>query len=256
MADHFLVGSTSQGLRVPKKRMPMKESSHGRTKRAFVAAVLAFAFVPGMFIVRGDDKRDDEETLRSAATLLRAMMNGGAVPQEVLAKADCVLVLPGVKKFGIGIGGSGGRGPMSCRRGVNFRGPWSAPAMYGMGGVSIGLQIGGASSDFVVLVMSRKAVDTLMNGKTKLGRDATAAAGPSGATAATTSSDVLTYGRAKGLFAGVSMGTATLSPDNDANERLYNGAISAREILLSNNVATPLAGQAFVSTLGSAAGMR
>jgi SH3 domain-containing YSC84-like protein 1 len=156
--------------------------------------------VPAIY-ARGGDKHRDEETLRNAATVLRAMLDSGAVPQDLLAKAHCVLVLPAVKKFGMGIGGTGGRGPMSCRQTPNFSGPWSAPAIR-------------------------------------------------------TPSDVSTPGRARGLFAGVSMGSATLSPDHVANERLYGKAITAQEIILSDNVQTPLAGQAFIATLDNALAKR
>jgi lipid-binding SYLF domain-containing protein len=232
-------------------RLTPRNSLAVTTARAFLSAALLL-IVLGASSAHGDDKQSDEETLRNAATVLRAMLDGGSVPEDLLAKAACVLVLPGVKKFGFGIGGSGGRGPMSCRLGENFRGSWSAPAIYGIGGVSLGFQVGGSSSDFVVLVMHRSAVDALIKGKTKLGRDATAAAGPTGATTVSTSSDLFTYGRAKGLFAGVSMGSATLSPDDDANQRLYGKAVTTREILVSNTVQMPLAGRPLVSTLRTA----
>jgi SH3 domain-containing YSC84-like protein 1 len=217
-----------------------------RTLPAFLTAILILSIQPTW----GGDKGKDEETLKNAATVLQAMLNANDVPSSLLTKADCVIVLPEVKKFGIGIGGSGGRGPMSCRTGKDFGGKWSAPAMYTVGGVSVGLQLGGSSTDYVLLVMDQKGVDALLNGKTKLGSDATAAAGPNGATASsTTDSDILTYGRAKGLFAGVSMGGAELEPDSDANQRLYGKSISAREIVIGNTVQTPAAGKSFISSL-------
>ena len=199
------------------------------------------------------DKEKDDETLKNAATVLQEMLNDKNIPLDLLAKADCVIVLPSVKKFGFGVGGSGGRGPMSCRAGKDFSGKWSAPAMYTVGGVSAGLQVGGSSTDFVLLVMADKGVEAVLKGKTKLGRDATAAAGPSGATTggAVGGSDMLTYGRAKGLFAGMSMGGATLEQDNDANERLYGKKISAREIVRGNAVQTTEGGQPLVSLLNS-----
>jgi len=125
-----------------------------------------------------------------------------------LSKAYCVLILPGVKKVGFGIGGSGGRGPMLCRTVDNFDGKWSARAMFSIGGASIGLQIGGTSSDFVLLLMDRKVVNQVLSGKTKMGADRTAAAGPGATAAGATDADILTYGRAKGLFAGASLGGA------------------------------------------------
>jgi lipid-binding SYLF domain-containing protein len=198
----------------------------------------------------GGDKEKDDQTLKNAATVLQAMLNDNNVPSSLLAKADCVMVLPDVKKFGFGIGGSGGRGPMSCRMGKDFRGKWSAPAMYNVGGVSVGLQVGGSSSDYVLLIMDQKGVDALLNGKTKLGTNATAAAGPSGATATDASgNDILTYGRASGLFAGVSLGGASLEPDTDANMRLYGKNVSARDIVIENGVAATVAGRDFISAL-------
>ncbi len=219
--------------------------------RQFLAMICVMLFALSAWAA---DKTKDEETIRNAATVLQSMIDGKNVPSDVLARADCVVVLPGVKKFGVGVGGSGGRGPMVCRTGKNFTGPWSAPAMYSMGGASVGLQLGGSSSDFVLLVMSQKAVDALLNGKTKLGRDATAAAGPAGATTAGAvgGSDILTYGRSSGLFAGVSMGGATLEPDKDANERLYDKSIGAKDILFNGVANTTAAGKALDSVLNAA----
>ena len=198
------------------------------------------------------DKEKDEDTLRQANIVLQDMLNGNSISPAVLAKADCVVILPGVKKFGLGVGGSGGRGPMLCRTGASFSGKWSAPAMYSMGGASLGLQVGGSSSDFVLLLMDQKVVNQFLNGKTKMGADATAAAGP-GATAAgpVDNADILTYGRAKGLFAGVSLGSATLEPDSDANLRLYGKQLSASDIVRSNNVKAPAGGESLVSLLNS-----
>ncbi len=186
------------------------------------------------------DREKDQQTVKNATTVLQDMLDSNAVPAELLAKAQCVIVLPNVKKFGFGVGGSGGRGPISCRTGKKFDGGWSAPAMLKVGGVSAGLQVGGSSSDFVLLVMSEKGVNSILDQKTKLGSDATAAAGPSGATSGSpVGADVLTYGRAKGLFAGVSLGGASLEADNDANQRTYGKALSARDIVLGNAVQTP-----------------
>jgi len=183
------------------------------------------------------------------------MLNSKAVPTDLLEKAECVIVLPNVKKFGFGIGGSGGRGPISCRTGKNFEGKWSAPAMLTVGGVSAGLQVGGSSSDFVLLVMTDKGVNTILDQKTKLGSDATAAAGPSGATSGSpVGSDVLTYGRAKGLFAGVSLGGASLEADNDANKRTYGKPLSVRDIVLGNAVQTPAGQRELITLLDNKAG--
>lgn len=225
-------------------------------KRTWVQIVLALIFlalgVPGW----ADDKAKDEETLKNASKVLDEMLGGNAVPAEVLARANCVIVLPSVKKFGFGVGGSGGRGPMSCRGGKEFNGKWSAPAMYSLGGASVGLQVGGSATDYVLLIMSQKAVDAMLAGKIKLGNEATAAAGPSGATATSTIGgvDILTYAKASGLFAGASLGSATLEPDKDANKRLYAKDVAAKEILVENAVKPTPGGEQFVSLLDTKAG--
>jgi SH3 domain-containing YSC84-like protein 1 len=226
-------------------------------KRALPGFLTCIVMVLLILPAWGANEEKDEETFQKAAAVLQEMLNGNNVPPNLLAKADCVMVLPNVKKFGVGIGGSGGRGPMTCHTGEHFNGKWSAPAMFTVSGVSAGLQVGGSSSDFVLLIMSEKGLNAILKGKTKLGSDATAAAGPSGATAGSVGeADVLTYGKAKGLFAGVSLGSATLEPDHDANKRLYGRAISTREIVRGHEVSTPPGGQALVSLLDSQAARR
>ena len=199
-------------------------------------------------------KTDDEESIRNATNVLRAMLESKDVPSSVLAKADCVIILPSVKKFAVGVGGSAGRGPMSCRRGDNFSGKWSPPAMYTIAGASAGLQIGGSSTDYVLLLMAPKAVDAVVKGKSKIGSDVTAAAGPSGSTASTGSADVLTYARAKGLFAGVSLDGSTLDPDSEANQRLYDKPTSIHAIVRDNGVTPTSAGQSLMSLLNNKLG--
>jgi lipid-binding SYLF domain-containing protein len=197
------------------------------------------------------DKEKDEDTLKQAAIVLGDMLNDKNISLDALAKAECVMVLPGVKKFGIGVGGSGGRGPMLCRTGQNFDGKWSAPAMFTVGGASVGLQVGGTSSDFVLLLMDPKVVNQVSNGKTKMGADATAAAGPGATAAGAVDADILTYGRSKGLFAGASLGSATIEPDNDANYRLYGKRLTATDIVRSTTVKPTPAGEPLVSLLNS-----
>ncbi|HEY2547796.1 MAG TPA: lipid-binding SYLF domain-containing protein [Candidatus Acidoferrum sp.] len=214
---------------------------------------LPFIFMALIVPAWGDDKSKDEETLKNATKVLSDMLSSDKVPADVLARANCVIVLPSVKKFGFGIGGSGGRGPMTCRGGKNFSGKWSAPAMYTIGGASVGLQVGGSSTDYVLFIMSQRGLEAMLKGKTKLGNEATAAAGPSGATNAGTvgGTDVLTYARASGLFAGTSLGGATLQADNDANQRLYDKAVNADEIVLQNAVKPTVGGQSLVSLLNT-----
>jgi lipid-binding SYLF domain-containing protein len=195
------------------------------------------------------DKEKDEDTLKQANIVLNDMLNDKNISPDALAKAECVMILPGVKKFGVGIGGSGGRGPMLCRTGQKFDGPWSAPAMFTVGGASVGIQLGGSSSDFVLLLMDPKVVNQLLNGKTKMGADATAAAGPGATAAGATDADILTYGRSKGLFAGASLGSATIEPDNDANFRVYGKRLTAGDIVRSTTVKATPAGDPLVSLL-------
>lgn len=198
------------------------------------------------------DKSSDDQTLRNAATVLQAMLGSKDVPASVVAKADCIIILPSVKKFAVGLGGTGGRGPMSCREGKNFSGRWSAPAMYTIGGASAGFQIGGTASDIVVLIMAPSAVDKVLDSKVKVGTDATAAAGPGATTTGNMgSADMLTYARTKGLFAGVSLNGASIDPDGDANGRIYGQTVSARQIVTGGTVKPTPAGAELVSLLNS-----
>jgi lipid-binding SYLF domain-containing protein len=200
----------------------------------------------------GADKGKDEETIQNASAVLQALLDGKVVPANLMVTANCILVLRGVKKFAVGVGGSGGRGPMTCRKGKNFSGDeWSAPAIYTIGGASAGLQLGGSSTDVVLLIMAPSAVNKVLDGKIKVGTDLTAAAGPSGTTSTGSvgGADILTYGGAKGLFAGISLNGASLEPDSSADQRLYGKAISAREIVLDNAVKATPAGQSLVSLI-------
>lgn len=227
--------------------MPM---SHGKTvvRLLLVSSLAITANLP----MWGADKSKDEETIRNAATVLQAMVSSKDVPHSVLEKADCIIVLPSVKKFAVGIGGTGGRGPMSCRTGSDFKGKWSAPAMMSIGGASAGFQIGGTATDFVLVILTQGAVAKVLNGKTKVGSDVTAAAGP-GASAgnAVGGADILTYSRTSGLFAGVSLNGASLSPDGDANKRLYDQSVSASDIVRHGTVTATPAGESFASLLNS-----
>ena len=196
----------------------MSTSTYGRIRELLVKLGLPLFVVALMAAMMslpasGGDEEKDLDTLKNATDVFQEMVNRGDIPARVLAQADCILVLPGVKKVGIGVGGSGGRGPLSCRLGDKFDGKWSAPAMYSIGGASVGLQLGATSSDFVIVVATEKGVNAVLNVKTKLGRDAAAAAGPSDAKAgAVSGNEILTYARSKGLFAGVSLETPRSIP--------------------------------------------
>jgi len=198
------------------------------------------------------------ERLENAATVLDEILNiPDNIPQELLDKAECVVVIPSVKKFAIGFGGSYGRGAMVCRSGDKFAGPWGAPTMMALEGGSFGLQLGGQATDFVLLVMNPKGADSLLSSKVKLGAGMSAAAGPKGrsadaATDAWMRAEILSYSRAKGLFAGVSLEGSTLRPDNDANKDLYGRKMAAKDIVRHGGVSTPRAAAALVSRLQKA----
>ncbi|HEX4542707.1 MAG TPA: lipid-binding SYLF domain-containing protein [Candidatus Acidoferrum sp.] len=232
--------------------MPPTDSDKTSKRITRRALLCFFTFIVMLILpVFAADKQKDEDTLRRANLLLQDMLNSKDISPTLLSKASCVLLLPGVKKFGFGVGGSGGRGPLLCRTGQNFNGKWSAPAMYSVGGMSAGLQVGGSSSDFVLLLMTEKVVNQILNGKTKMGTDATAAAGPGATAASASDADILTYGRAKGLFAGVSLGGSTVEPDNDANSRLYGKTLTATDIVRGTDVKPSAEGQSLVTMLNS-----
>jgi lipid-binding SYLF domain-containing protein len=197
------------------------------------------------------DKTKDEETIKNATAVLQAMLSSKAVPDSLLVTADCIIVLPSVKKFAVGVGASGGRGPMTCRD-KNFTGSkWSAPAMFTIGGASAGVQLGGSSTDFVLLIMAPTAVNKVLSGKVKVGSDLTAAAGPGATTSTPVGADILTYGRAKGLFAGISLDGASLEPDASADQRLYDKTVSATQVVIDNAVQPTPAGQSLITVLDS-----
>lgn len=200
-------------------------------------------------------KDKEQERLENSGEVLKEILNiPEGIPRDLLAKAECVIVLPSVKKFAIGIGGSAGKGAMVCRTGERFTGSWGAPAMFRLEGINIGFQLGGQATDFVLLVMNPKGVNSLLSSKVKLGGDMSAAAGPKGrtATAATDvqmTAELLAYSRSKGLFAGISLEGSTLRQDNGANKDVYGREITAREIVREGKVGVPAAGQQLVSLL-------
>jgi lipid-binding SYLF domain-containing protein len=214
---------------------------------ALIGLSLSWLLLPAL----AADKQKDEDTLRNANLVLQSMVNGNDISPAVLAKANCVLIVPGYKKVGFGVGGGGGRGPLLCRGGENFDGEWSAPAMFSLGGASIGLQVGSTSSDFVLLLMNAKVVNQILNGKTKMGTDATAAAGPGATAASASDADILTYAKSKGVFAGVSLGGATVEPDDDANRRLYDKTVTATDIVRGTDIKPAGEGLALVNVLNS-----
>ncbi len=198
------------------------------------------------------------ERLEESATVVKEILDiPDGIPQELLDKAECVVVLPSVKKLALGIGGSYGKGVLVCRGGEDLQGAWGPPALYRLEGGNIGLQLGGQATDFFFLVMNPKGVESLLKSKVKLGADASAAAGPKGRTAgaatdATMRAEILTYSRSRGLFAGLSLEGSTLRPDGGANENLYGRKLSASDIVRKRKVEIPEAARALVATLDRA----
>jgi lipid-binding SYLF domain-containing protein len=201
------------------------------------------------------DQNKDDDRLRNCGTVLNEILGvPDNIPQDLLDKADCVVVFPSVLKAAFIVGGSYGRGAMSCRKGDDFRGPWGAPTMMALEGGSFGFQLGGQATDFVLLVMNESGARGILASKVKLGGDASVAAGPVGRDAsadtdATLRSEILSYSRARGLFAGVSLEGSTIRPHNGDNRRVYGKKIPARDIVLSGTVAVPPAAEQLVSTL-------
>src|ERR1700685_3738752 len=199
----------------------------------------------------------EQDRVENAGKVIKEIMDiPDDVPQSVIDKADCVVVLPSVLKFAIGIGGSYGRGVMTCRGGKDFKGAWGAPTMMALEGGSFGLQLGGQATDFVLLLMSQTSAKNILSSKVKLGGDASAAAGPVGRNASaetdvTMRAEILSYSRARGLFAGVSLEGSTIRPDNDANERIYGSKIPAKELVLTRDVLVPAAAQDMISILNT-----
>jgi len=227
-----------------------------RTPHMFVAALLAglLSFVAPVRL-SADDNGKETDRVENAGKVAKEIMNvPDDIPQSLIDKADCVIVLPSVLKAAFIVGASYGRGVMTCRGGDNFRGPWGAPSMMALEGGSFGLQIGGQATDFVLLIMNERGASAILSSKVKLGADASAAAGPVGRTAAaatdvTLRAEVLTYSRSRGLFAGVSLEGSTLRPDNDANERLYGKKVDAKDVVLHKAVPAPPSARLLLSTL-------
>jgi SH3 domain-containing YSC84-like protein 1 len=225
-----------------------------------IFSLLMFSLVglPTLFVpapLQADDKPHDEDRIQNAGQVFKEILDiPDDIPQSLLDKADCVIVIPSVLKAAFVVGGSYGRGVMTCRSGDDFQGPWGAPSMMALEGLSVGFQIGGQATDFVLLVMNKEGASSILSSKVKLGGDASAAAGPVGrdaeaATDVSLRAEVLTYSRARGLFAGISLEGSTLRPDNDANERIYGKKLPAKDIALHGAVPVPPSATLLTATL-------
>lgn len=203
--------------------------------------------------VSGQDKEQDR--VDNAGKVMTEILNiPDGLPLAVLGRADCVVILPSVLKFAIGVGGSYGRGVMTCRTGKEFTEGWGAPTMMALEGGSVGLQLGGQATDFVLLLMSPRSARSVLSSKVKIGGDASAAAGPVGRstsaeTDVTLRAEILSYSRARGLFAGISLAGSTLRADNRANKNLYGKDMSAQDIVLNNAIPPPPSAKQLLAVL-------
>jgi len=221
--------------------------------KRMISSLMALALVALPLLAAGDKK--ETERLENCGMIVKEVMDiPDNIPEDLIDKAECIIVFPSVLKAAFVIGGSYGRGAMTCRSGEHFTGPWSAPTMMALEGGSVGLQLGGQATDFVLLVMNPRGARSILSSKVKLGADASAAAGPKGRTAnastdATLRAEVLSYSRARGLFAGLSLEGSTVRPDNDANERIYGKKVEAESIVFKGAVAVPPAAQKMIAYL-------
>src|ERR1700720_4234411 len=221
-----------------------------------VLASITIALLMLAFSTPAADKEEkDEDRVKDAGRVLTEILNvPDDIPQDLLDKAACVVVFPSVLKAAFIVGASYGRGVMTCRTGPDFNGHWGAPSMMALEGGSVGFQIGGEATDFVLLVMNERGANGILSSKVKLGGDASVAAGPVGRSASAETdvsmrAEILSYSRARGLFAGVSLEGSTIRPDKDANERIYGEKISAKDIVIVHETRVPGAAEGFISTL-------
>ncbi|HEV2386701.1 MAG TPA: lipid-binding SYLF domain-containing protein [Candidatus Acidoferrales bacterium] len=219
-------------------------------RQAWILLLAAFLAAPAV----ADSNNAVNQRLQDSGAVLTEILNiPDDIPQSLLDSARCVIVLPSVKKAAFIVGGSYGRGAMTCRSGAKFDGPWSAPAMMVLEGGSFGFQLGGQATDFVLLVMNDQGANSLLSSKVKLGADASAAVGPVGRNAAADTdaymkSEILTYSRARGLFAGISLAGASLRPDHEANQQIYGSDLPAKEIVVGH-ARTPAAAAVMIRVL-------
>ena len=222
---------------------------------ALLLGVIVILQPTGSSVCWAANKDKAEDRLKDCGTVLKEIIGiPDNIPQDLLDKANCVVIYPSVLKAAFVIGGSYGRGAMTCRKGENFTGSWGAPTMMALEGGSFGFQLGGQATDFVLLVMNEGGARGILAGKAKLGGDASVAAGPVGRNASaetdvTLRSEILSYSRSRGLFAGVSLEGSTIRPDNKANEKIYGEKLEAKQIVLSDQVKVPAAAEQLVSTL-------
>jgi SH3 domain-containing YSC84-like protein 1 len=230
----------------------------GRKMKSIGGVMMAILLIASTAFAGPKDERKQDDRLHDAGQVMREVLNmPDSIPQGVLDRSKCVVVIPSVKKAAFVVGASYGRGAMVCRTGEDFKGPWGAPSIMAVEGGSFGFQAGVEATDFVLLIMNESGVRSLLHSKVKLGGDVSAAAGPVGRDAAADTdafmrSEILTYSRSHGIFAGVSLEGSTLRPDNEANEALYGQRISAHDIVLGNAATPPEAANELLAMLQKA----
>lgn len=221
--------------------------------KRWLALLLTILMLPIFAVAAANEKEADR--VQEAGTVLKEILDiPDDIPKDLVDKAECVIVLPSVKKLAFGVGASYGRGVMTCRSGQHYTGPWTAPALYALEGGNIGFQLGGQATDFVILVMNPSGAKSLLSSKVKLGADASAAAGPKGRSADASTdvvmrAEMLSYSRSRGLFAGVSLEGSTLRADNRANKKLYGREVTAKEILRQGRVGAPASAHELIALL-------
>ena len=221
--------------------------------KKYLMAAACLTLVSGAVYARKLNK--EQKRLEECGVVMQEVLNvPDNIPHELLEKAECVIVIPSVKKLAFGVGADYGRGAMICRTGEHFRGAWGAPAMYALEGGSVGFQIGGEATDLVLLVMNGKGMDSILSSKVKLGADASVAGGPKGRDASADTdawmrAEILSYSRSRGLFAGVSLEGSTIRPDNEASERVYGREIKAADIVRSDKMSVPATGRHLAAVL-------
>jgi len=225
--------------------------------KKYLVTAACLALVAGAVYAHKLNK--EQKRLEACGVVMQEVLNvPDNIPRELLEKAECVIVIPSVKKLAFGVGADYGRGAIVCRTGEKFRGPWGAPAMYALEGGSVGFQIGGEATDLVLLVMNDRGMESILSSKVKLGVDASVAAGPKGRDASADTdawmrAEILSYSRARGLFAGISLEGSTIRPDDEASEQVYGRAIKAKEIVRAGHMDVPSTGRAFVNVLQKSA---
>jgi lipid-binding SYLF domain-containing protein len=228
------------------------------TKCCLAVAAGILTLGPSLSAKDPSEAKTEEDRLQNAGRVMQEILNvPDDIPQDLIDKARCVVVMPSVLKAAFVVGGSYGRGTMVCRTGKDFTGRWGAPAMYALEGGSFGLQIGGEATDFVFLLMNDRGASSLLHTKVRLGADASAAAGPKGRSASADTdaymrAEILSYSRARGVFAGISLDGSTLRPDNEANRKLYGESTTATKILTESDVVAPSAAHDLVAVLQKA----